>query len=648
MKNTKTMTFYSKALFGIVLTLVLSLLMFLIVDKSFLYKASVLDLPQHASFDGTVYPIKKVPNWVELDSSDWDKTYNQLRSSSLVNTPYYDPNKLKIPVENLKWGDTDDDKIRVMKITYSVPYMGNYLLDGRENAGSHLAVDIKIPNGTPVYAIANGTVSKVSNQSSGFGHHIVIQHNNFPTLTNPNARETLHSSYSHLGNIEVEVGDVVRKGDLIAYSGETGTATTPHLHFQLDNDDAPWHPYWPFTSSEAYSAGLDFFSAVNAGLGKDSALRTTINPMKFVQEYMDDDFAPQDDNEDEEEEEEEEEEVDEEEVDDDDDNDAESLVDDTDNDSEDSEEEEVEGDDDSDEQPEQEEEEDEEEEEPLDPPVLTFEIEVADEYYVGSSSNFKVSLRDQYGNEYKDGFMDSIVISSKNGNITADGAIVTPLQFQNGQYEGAFKRMEAGKDKLKIEYNDETFYSEWFEILDDLPEISFLDLQDSNKYYDPVMVLAEKGIINGYPDGSFRPYNSVNRVEALKLIFEAVGKKLSLGRLPFKDVDENAWYSKYLYTAYKKEVVNGHPDGTFKPSDTVNKAEFFKMLLNTYRIDVDDDVKQDPYTDVPKNAWFAPYIAKAKELGLIDEGTTALKPETGMSRGDVATAIYRLIESEEV
>src|SRR5690606_16716036 len=46
-----------------------------------------------------------------------------------------------------------------------------------------------------------------------------------------------------------------------------------------------WHPYWPFTSLEASNAGLSFFEALNAGLGKEAGIAATINPLVYVQKY---------------------------------------------------------------------------------------------------------------------------------------------------------------------------------------------------------------------------------------------------------------------------------------------------------------------------------------------------------------------------
>ena len=75
--------------------------------------------------------------------------------------------------------------------------------------------------GSPVYASDNGTVIKSEYNGSGYGNYIVIDHNN-----------GYYTSYAHMNQRKASVGDVVAKGQIIGYVGQTGRATGPHLHFE--------------------------------------------------------------------------------------------------------------------------------------------------------------------------------------------------------------------------------------------------------------------------------------------------------------------------------------------------------------------------------------------------------------------------------
>lgn len=610
----------------LIFTVVLTSLVYFTTQFSFLLRTSLLGFPEHEPFNGTTYPVKLVPDWSNVDASG--KTFEQFVSSEIVAIPFYDPSQLSISTDSLEWGNLEDNAIRNAKITYSVPYMGNYLFDGKENVGSHLAVDIKIPSNTPVYAIANGTVIKTSTQSSGFGHHIVIQHNNFPTYDDDKKLTTIYSSYSHLNDVLVSEGTVVEKGERIAISGSTGTATTPHLHFQIDNADAPWHPFWPFTWQEASAQGYDFFSAVNAGLGKEKGLSTTINPVKYVQKYLDssglppdalpveennddltaDSYVPTDDMS-----------ANPEEV-------SETVADDAvvlESEPIDSVDEVI---------PEQ-----------KDPPVLSFEFEVLPTYYVGQKSSFSVILRDQYGEQFKDGFLGDVTISSFEGLVTAKPSIASHFDFdKDGRLTVYFSRLKEGRDKLKIVYDGESYSSDWFKIVDN-ETTTFSDVPNDYKYADAINYLVSEGVVSGYPDGTFKPYNAVSRVEALKFIFEGIKTTVESGDIPFRDVSSSEWYGSYLYTAYENGVVSGYSDGTFKPTNTVNRAEFYKILFKGMGIDINPVVKKAPFSDVSVDDWFAPYVAYAKKIKILDPEMKQFKASLGMSRAEVAYAIYRLM-----
>lgn len=62
----------------------------------------------------------------------------------------------------------------------------------------------------------------------------------------------------------------------------SGITTTPHLHLQIDNEDAPFYPYWPFSLEDAGSANMSFFDGVSNGLNKDILDLYSVDPIHFI------------------------------------------------------------------------------------------------------------------------------------------------------------------------------------------------------------------------------------------------------------------------------------------------------------------------------------------------------------------------------
>jgi len=85
----------------------------------------------------------------------------------------------------------------------------------------HRGVDLAVPEGTPVKAMAAGTVRFAGSQR-GYGNVVWLDHGG-----------SVLSVYAHLSAIRVQAGAAVRGGDIIGLSGSTGDATAPHLHFEV-------------------------------------------------------------------------------------------------------------------------------------------------------------------------------------------------------------------------------------------------------------------------------------------------------------------------------------------------------------------------------------------------------------------------------
>lgn len=93
---------------------------------------------------------------------------------------------------------------------------------GKRGRKFHYGVDLRARVGTPVRAVGDGRVIFVGNRVGGFGKLVVVEHG-----------PMLFSLYAHQSKFAVQQGSLVKRGQLLSYSGKTGHAKGPHLHFEI-------------------------------------------------------------------------------------------------------------------------------------------------------------------------------------------------------------------------------------------------------------------------------------------------------------------------------------------------------------------------------------------------------------------------------
>lgn len=120
------------------------------------------------------------------------------------------------------------------------------------------------------------------------------------------------------------------------------------------------------------------------------------------------------------------------------------------------------------------------------------------------------------------------------------------------------------------------------------------------RYQDSVAFLKSREVIGGYEDGTFKPKSPVNRAEFLKIVFAARGGNEPVAGECFTDVPEDAWFAPFICAAKRRGIVNGYPDGTFKPEQIVNIAEAMKMVLQAYGREVSEGSGEDWYESYAK------------------------------------------------
>jgi len=113
---------------------------------------------------------------------------------------------------------------------------------------------------------------------------------------------------------------------------------------------------------------------------------------------------------------------------------------------------------------------------------------------------------------------------------------------------------------------------------------------------------------------------------------------------PFTDVPESRWSYPYIRQLYDAGVVSGMTATTFAPAENMTRAQFVTMLAGLQGADV-SAYKTGKFTDVPADAWYAPYVSWAAENGVVyGVSDTAFAPDADISRQDMAVMVYRYAE----
>jgi murein DD-endopeptidase MepM/ murein hydrolase activator NlpD len=119
----------------------------------------------------------------------------------------------------------------------------------------HAGLDFTAPQGTPIYATANGVVKEANFNDGGYGNHVIINHGY--------GYETL---YGHMYKIKARRGQTVTRGEVIGYVGNTGKSTGPHCHYEVHKNGQPVDPVYFFYNDltpEQYDRLLKLAAASN-------------------------------------------------------------------------------------------------------------------------------------------------------------------------------------------------------------------------------------------------------------------------------------------------------------------------------------------------------------------------------------------------
>ncbi len=173
----------------------------------------------------------------------------------------------------------------------------------------------------------------------------------------------------------------------------------------------------------------------------------------------------------------------------------------------------------------------------------------------------------------------------------------------------------------------------------------FSDVTPDIQFYDEIMWMAERGISTGYPDGTFRPWNEVNRDAMAAFMYRLAGEPdVTLpAESPFSDVEEDNQFYKEIVWMYQAGISTGWDDGTYRPLESVDRdamAAFMYRLADEPEFDAP---RRSPFTDVTPRTQFYKEIAWMHDASISTgwpDGT--YRPWDPVHRDAMSAFMYRL------
>ncbi len=170
---------------------------------------------------------------------------------------------------------------------------------------------------------------------------------------------------------------------------------------------------------------------------------------------------------------------------------------------------------------------------------------------------------------------------------------------------------------------------------------SFSDIENLDKpHINAIEDLTNKNIISGYPDGTFRPSNTITRAEFTKILVVAFDMKNLLNVESFSDINDH-WAKEYIDTVYNNGIIKGYEGNVFKPDNTITYAETATILAKTLSLNI-SELKEG-------EDWYTPYWNAILEASLLNGiYSKDIIPSLSANRAVVALMVYNSLKYNEL
>lgn len=165
---------------------------------------------------------------------------------------------------------------------------------------------------------------------------------------------------------------------------------------------------------------------------------------------------------------------------------------------------------------------------------------------------------------------------------------------------------------------------------------------------ESICELYDLGVVSGYSEKNFSPNTEMTRAEFVKILVESLGYNVyAVQSAAFTDTPTDAWYYAVVSFAHSKGLVSGYSDNTFHPNNSITRAEAVELLVNASGYsNADTSNLNHEFYDVSAQDWYATSLAIALENGIVQGyGDGSFRPSNSISRAEACEMLIKALGS---
>ncbi|WP_127583704.1 S-layer homology domain-containing protein [Paenibacillus koleovorans] len=185
---------------------------------------------------------------------------------------------------------------------------------------------------------------------------------------------------------------------------------------------------------------------------------------------------------------------------------------------------------------------------------------------------------------------------------------------------------------------------------------SFADVETHWSKQD-VNDMASRQVVQGVTDQSFQPDRAITRAEFIAIVVRALGLRAGMGSALPKDIVAADWYAGSVQTGLEYSLISGYEDGTFRPNQTITRAEAAVIVSRAMKLpkltngwtDAQTIAALAPFVDgVEIPAWAKSEMAAAAKVGILQGDSGYIRPLDDVTRAQTAAMLRRLLQKAEL